>query len=379
MADLIKDFLISLDTVRNNKDIPTIQVKETDLNSVKFNFRILDDGDFVDLTGATVRLAVLKPSGLTVFQECTITDPLTGSCEVVLSTQAYVEVGTHSAELVITSGTISTVTRSFTFSSLNAILDDGTLESSNDWQTLHEIMLNADMRPILGEGTPNNVVTPEYQGQTYLDTLGAIMYFASTLAIDGWLAFGSSGTGGTVYWNDVQLKPATFPPSTHAHVWADITDAPTAMPPTDHQHDWGTGITNKPLTFPPDAHTHDDYLVRAELDLIYQPIGELVAHTHLWADITDKPTEFNPPLASGAVRGGHLVGNGLRMAGEYLTIREGLGIKVNTSTYALDVDKPTTDTWYAKSNQGLTIWKGTQLEYDGIATKDANTLYFITG
>lgn len=104
-------------------------------------------------------------------------------------------------------------------------------------------------------------------------------------------------------------------------------------------------------------------------------------HTHLWADITDKPTTFTPNLASATVIGGHKVGNGLTMGGgEYLAVRAGNGIKVDAvSTYDVQVDKTVTDTWYAKSTQGLSIWKGTQTEYDAIGAKDANTLYFISG
>jgi hypothetical protein len=83
---------------------------------------------------------------------------------------------------------------------------------------------------------------------------------------------------------------------------------------------------------------------------------------------------------SGAGVGGARVGNGLRMVGEYLTIRDGLGIKTNTTTYALDVDKVALDSWYVRnaSGQSLILWKGTQTEYDAIATKDPNTVYFVT-
>jgi hypothetical protein len=368
--------------VRPNKANPTIQVKETDLNSVRFVFSVQDDGMIVDLTGTNARLAIQKPSGLTVFQDCEIIDPITGVCEVILSSQAYVEIGNYSAELVLTSGDVTSVTRAFTYTSLNAIMDDETLQSANDWQTLHEIMLNADLRPILGDGSPNGIVTPEYQGQTYLDRLGMTMYYASTLENDGWLTFGTGGGGGeagTVYWTDVLNKPLTFPPSAHNHTWAEISDAPTAMPPTAHTHDWNTGITNKPTTFPPEPHTHDEYISKAQGDALYQPIGEVPTHTHPWADVTGKPTTFTPPVMSGAVVGGARVGNGLKMVGEYLTIRDGLGIKTNTTTSALDVDKVAMDTWYTRTTQNLAIWKGTQVEYDAIPTKDANTLYFIVG
>lgn len=241
-----------------NQANPIIQIKESDLNSVRFDFRVLDDGTKVDLTGTTVSLAVQKPSGLTVVQDCTIIDATNGICELILTNQAYLEIGNHTAELILTKADVTSVTRTFEFSTLNAILDDETLQSANDWQALHQIMLNADLRPILGDGTPNGIVTPEYQGQTYLDRIGMTMFYASTLVNDGWLPFGGGGGGGTgtVYWNDVLLKPSTFAPSAHQHVWADITDKPTQFAPTAHSHDWATGITNKPLAFTPEAHSH---------------------------------------------------------------------------------------------------------------------------
>ena len=193
------------------------------------------------------------------------------------------EEGHHVGELIITKSidNIIVVTNSFEFQSLNALMDDETLQSSDEWQSLHDILLNQELRPILGEGSPNGVVTPEYRGQSYLDTIGMIMFFASSTANDGWLPFssGEGGAGGPVYWNDVLLKPSTFTPSAHNHIWTDITDAPTQMAPTAHTHDFGTGITNKPLAYPPEAHTH------------------------VWADITDAPTDFGGGGASAPLTG----------------------------------------------------------------------------
>ena len=39
---------------------------------------------------------------------------------------------------------------------------------------------------------------------------------------------GSTGTGGSVAWNDVTGKPATFPPSAHTHPASEISDSTTA-------------------------------------------------------------------------------------------------------------------------------------------------------
>ena len=58
--NLIKDFQITLDLIKIYPN-PQIQVKATDLNTVKFSFIVQDNGDTVDLTGTIVRLTVKNP------------------------------------------------------------------------------------------------------------------------------------------------------------------------------------------------------------------------------------------------------------------------------------------------------------------------------
>lgn len=48
----------------------------------------------------------------------------------------------------------------------------------------------------------------------------------------------------------------TRAPATHTHLWADITDKPSTFAPTAHTHDWAD-VTGKPSTFTPSAHNHD--------------------------------------------------------------------------------------------------------------------------
>ena len=63
-------------------------------------------------------------------------------------------------------------------------------------------------------------------------------------------------------------------------------------------------------------------------------------HTHAFASLTAIPTTFTPPLASGLVVGGHRVGNGLAMAGEYLTVKSANGLKTDSATsYAVEIDR----------------------------------------
>jgi hypothetical protein len=138
------------------------------------------------------------------------------------------------------------------------------------------------------------------------------------------------------------------------------------------------------------THDHPEYLTDTEADALfltpaegdtrYQASGTVPTHTHTVANITDFPTEMTPKLMQSGVRGGARVGNGLGMSGEYLTVKSGAGLVTSATTYQVEVDRATTDSWYVKNatGQGLTIWKGTQAAYDGL-TKDPNTLYFIVG
>lgn len=98
----------------------------------------------------------------------------------------------------------------------------------------------------------------------------------------------------TVDWNEIEGKPAEFPPAAHNHdgdylktetdptvpdhvkaittddidnwnaggsgsggasTWDELTGKPTEFPPEAHNQDWST-ITNTPSEYPPEAHTH---------------------------------------------------------------------------------------------------------------------------
>ena len=79
----------------------------------------------------------------------------------------------------------------------------------------------------------------------------------------------SSGSG-SVSWDAITGKPATYPPSSHNH---DAFYKAIGYVPA-----WAE-ITGKPSTFPPSTHNHD---------ALYRPITWSPA----WNDITGKPTEI---------------------------------------------------------------------------------------
>ena len=268
-----------MDLVKATK-ISKVAVKKSDLDSIQFNFQILNDGLVADLTDATVQLAVKKPSLLTVFEDCVITNATNGECELVLSNQSYLEVGTHIGELYVTQDAELAISNSFEYSSLDAILTDTSLQSTNDWQGIHDILLQNEVRPILGENDPNGIVPSSYKGQFFFDTLNNAMYFSTVESVkDSWILLGGGvgggEAGGTVQWNDILLKPNSFTPSAHEHAITEITGLTNAL--------------NSKLEAIP-----AEYLTESEGDLKYEPIGGGGTGAVTWDTVTGKPTTFTP-------------------------------------------------------------------------------------
>ncbi|MGV2443024.1 UNVERIFIED_CONTAM: DUF2479 domain-containing protein, partial [Bacillus sp. ATCC 13368] len=135
---MFKNFPVIVDTVQKSK-LNNIVVNSNDLKTFKLTITINQFNKHIDLTGATVRIAIVKPDNKTVFQDCTITDPITGLCEVVLDTQAFIIAGVYIAEVMIYFGTDTVaVTGRFSYSVSKGILDNSTVESTNDWQAINQ-------------------------------------------------------------------------------------------------------------------------------------------------------------------------------------------------------------------------------------------------
>jgi hypothetical protein len=144
----MKQFQISLDLVKI-KATPSDSfiVKQNDLNTIEIDFTItMNDQPFV-LTGTSVRLAIEKPSGMTVVQNCTITNATLGTAKVTLTTQSNDEVGKHKGELYVDIPPDQTyVSGEFSYEVKKSIFSDTTLASSNDWQVFNEILLGYEDR-----------------------------------------------------------------------------------------------------------------------------------------------------------------------------------------------------------------------------------------
>lgn len=149
---------------------------------------------------------------------------------------------------------------------------------------------------------------------------------------------GPKGDPGASSWGDITDKPTTFPPSDHNH--------DTAYAAVSHDHDsaylgktakaadsakadavpW-SGITGKPTTFPPATHNHDSAYaaVSHDHDSVYSPATH--NHDDLYKSINFYQT-YMPTLSGG-------------------------------------------------TGTSIQFWKGTQVQYDALSSKNAGVLYII--
>ncbi|MGG2024225.1 BppU family phage baseplate upper protein [Gottfriedia sp. S16(2024)] len=141
---MIKTFDILLELENKSKNLP-FSVSQNDLNAIQLNMTILKDGIPLNIAGTTsARIAIKKPGGLSVIQDCEIVDSYKGKISVILSTQAYAEIGKHDAEIYLYEGNVVSVTSTFSYTSKKAILDNGTVTSTNDWQSINDALIQID-------------------------------------------------------------------------------------------------------------------------------------------------------------------------------------------------------------------------------------------
>lgn len=141
---MFKNFDIAVDTTKGVRN-QAISVNTNDLQTLQFSFTITQSGVPVNLTGATVRLAVKKPDKKTVFQDCTISDAVNGKCEIILDTQAYIVPGLHPVELMIYYAVDKvSVTGRFSYTANKGILDDGSVVSTNEFQAINQALTDVE-------------------------------------------------------------------------------------------------------------------------------------------------------------------------------------------------------------------------------------------
>lgn len=419
---LLKTYELIVDVETSVSSSPAFSVSQGDLNTVRLNIALTQDAKPVDLTGREVRLAIKKPSGMIVYQDATIESPKDGKAYVMLSTEGYTELGNHVGELYIyeESRTKVAVTATFSYNSRMALMNDGTLESNNDFQAINDTLQNLSGVESGSGGTINAYTKTEADGKFALIGSSYTKSEADTkFALKG--QGGGGGTWGSIIGTladqtDLQNALDNKAFASHTHLIADINllqDTLDDKAGLVHGHAIGD-VTNLQSTL-------DDKIGQAELDsalagklsssygtmtgsLVVKQTGSGSASLSLQNATDDTRLRFASALGNNYIQSandannaskkllltGHLgnkapeiqlyaeltkVGQDLEVLGQ-ANVKDVVATgKVSAST----LQRGGEDAIVSEGNKVMKIWTGTQAQYDAIATKSSTTLYFVNG
>lgn len=174
------------------------------------------------------------------------------------------------------------------------------------------LMVSADMKL---DTVPPGSVTIEgnnFQYPPATETVAGVAEIATQAEVDGGVDSTrmvvplklSAWWDGVRYWDNIQGKPDSFPPSEHTHDWDEVTGKP------DYATRWPSyaEVTDKPATFPPSSHTHQASEI-TDLDYPVDSVNGQTGAVNLdaddvgarpddyvpgWNEITGKPATFPP-------------------------------------------------------------------------------------
>jgi len=167
-----KEFNITVDIEKSIRN-QVYNVNSNDLDTLKFIVTVNKSGAPISLTGITPRIAIKKPNRQVVFQDGTVTNAAMGQCEFLLTTQAYVVGGAHSAEIMLYEGTTKVaVSNDFTYTVAKGILNDDALESTNELQSINQAL--SDVEAVVTDLRENGTGI-DAQARGDIETLNAEM------------------------------------------------------------------------------------------------------------------------------------------------------------------------------------------------------------
>lgn len=142
-----KIFDIYLDIMNSDYQFIDFQGKDIvsgDTDSNIFNICLLKDYQPVNASGNTVVIVFEKPDKTTVFENLKIIDASTGKYTCTLSSQTIAVPGEIKAEVVLYEGTMKLTTTRFKFPVRKPILNENTVESSNEFSALTDALAEVE-------------------------------------------------------------------------------------------------------------------------------------------------------------------------------------------------------------------------------------------
>lgn len=114
-----------------------IAVQE-DAESRYLDVQLFKDGVSFDLTGTKVRICMIKPDGKDVMNDGEITDPVTGRCQFLFTTQMLAACGVLQTQIIVFSETEEQIisTQIFNIYVTKKLLTNETIESTNEYGSL---------------------------------------------------------------------------------------------------------------------------------------------------------------------------------------------------------------------------------------------------
>ncbi|HWQ30151.1 MAG TPA: BppU family phage baseplate upper protein, partial [Negativicutes bacterium] len=155
-----KVFDINLDLIDSDYQLVDFQEKEIvsgDTDTNIFNINLLQNFVPVNATGNTAVIVFLKPDRTTVYQNLTTVNAAIGKYSCILSSQTIIVSGEVKAEVVLYEGTKKLTSTRFKFTVKKPLLDEGTVESSNEFSALTKAL--AEVGELLSD-PPSTVTLP---------------------------------------------------------------------------------------------------------------------------------------------------------------------------------------------------------------------------
>lgn len=139
----LKEFNILLDMRKHNK-IDYIEVVQGDVESNVLNIQLISDSMKYDLTGTTIEIAFSKSDGTTVIQDqlngISIINAIEGKIQCTLNTNTIASKGKVFAEVRVFEGSKLLTSSRFEFFVRESIVDDNTIESTNEFPILNQLI-----------------------------------------------------------------------------------------------------------------------------------------------------------------------------------------------------------------------------------------------
>lgn len=131
---LKKSFNIELDLINPYLDEKP-KFSQNDYDSIEFIFAITNNGEPIDVTEATVQLVTKSPLRKTSIIDCIVDGNIV---TVTLGTSMYSTLGFYDGQLVIYQNGKVLNTSKFSYYSSEAILNDDTVQSQNEYQAINK-------------------------------------------------------------------------------------------------------------------------------------------------------------------------------------------------------------------------------------------------